>query len=207
MNGTRIALEQFEATPGSPPLTQVGSATELDSVPDTCDLVPMDAPPIRRASGVEDAPDENEMLREELASNCRRLADVIAAIEAERAGVIDRAITHASEAVAAVGAELLSSVVDQGIAAEIAAAVADVASRIPHKSIELHVAAADHDPLASAIATHAPEAAITVLSDPDLVSGRARMTWPEGGVVLDADRLIDRIAPLVAERLNIRSAS
>jgi len=164
----------------------------------------MGAPPIRRASSPPEDPASAEVAAraEELAKTYARLTGLIQAIEADRAASVAIAVSDVAATVATVGAELLSSVIDEGLAAEIAAAVSDLAARIPHRTAELNVAPDDHDPLAAAIAAQGPAAAITLVSNPSLASGQAMMNWPDGGADLDASRLVDRIAPAISERLN-----
>lgn len=218
MTGDRLTLEQFAAPargrapkPGGVPRsardgTLPRPAPPPDADPDGCedDLALMKAPTIRRAPvpAADPAVVEAAALREEQKQMCARLADVTASVQRDRVASIDAAIAEIAHGIASIGGELLPGIIDQGMMAEIAAAIIDLASRIPHQAAELHVAAADHELLAAAIAADAPESTITLISDSALASGQARMVWPGGGAELDAARLADRIAPLIAERLN-----
>lgn len=216
MTGARLMLEQFETGPGGPAAvisSDIAAETDLaypahnhapscDSAPDTAEIALMGDPPIRRAPEEEPAQTEAEALAEDLVRKCDLLARTIAAIETDRAASLDAAISDVATGIAAIGAELLSSVIDNGLAAEIASAIVELAARIPHAGAELHVAPDDREALTEAIAVHAPDTAITLIADPALTSGRARLIWPDGGAELDTADLTDRIAPLIAERLN-----
>ena len=165
---------------------------------------PMDEPLIRPAPLPEADPSDaaSAALQLELSSACTQLAALIETIEAERAEALNAAVGEAANRVGEVGAQVIGTVIDQGNLAEIAAAVAEIAVKLPHDRAELRVADQDHKALASAIARHAPDTAITLVSDEALLSGQARMVWPDGGADFDSADLTATVAPLIAERLS-----
>lgn len=193
MTAHRIILEQFAVAPPCPADSEAGH-----------DLPAMDDPIIRPAvPEVEDAgAGEIAALREELTAGCNRLAEIIATVAAERSAEIAAATEAAAARVAAVGADILGHVVRDGFEAEIAAAVADIAGRIPGADATLGVAAEDHELLAELIAASQVGATITIVTDDRLAPGQVRMRWPDGGADFDAEDLSGRIAPLIAERLS-----
>ena len=226
MTGARVALEQFAPAPAftapdlglgldlNPPGSEFVSPdpTELDlddagfgdgPANDLGKREPMGKPLIRPAPMSEPDPDAEELaaLQNDLSDACQRLAQVIAAIEAEQEAAKNAAAGEMAGRIAAIGQEVIQSIVNGGFVAEVAAAIADIGSRIPHSSAQIHVATEDHDALVNAIAAHAPETEITLLSDSTLMAGQAQMTWPDGGADFDAAALAAEADTLIAERL------
>ena len=146
--------------------------------------------------------DASAALQMELSSACTQLAALIETIEADRVEALNATVGEAVNRIGEVGAQVIGTVIEQGNIAEIAAAVAEIAVKLPHDRAELRVAGEDHQALVNAIAQHAPDTAITLVSDDALVSGQARMVWPDGGADFDSVDLTETVAPLIAERLS-----
>ena len=215
MSGHRLALEQFEVL--KPPRLSIEAPTsgfiaqtpddeqmQIDATAEPQQIEPMGDPLIRPAPAPAEDPEQLSLdaLRQDLTHACARLSDVIAAIEADRINAQSKAIEAAVDRVAEVGIDAIGHIVDEGFAAEIAGAVAEIATQIPHKSADLHVAQEDHEALVTALAGFAPDTTITLISDPSLVSGQAKMHWPQGGVDFDANALSEKVTAMMTERLS-----
>ncbi len=223
MSGTRIELEQFESGPSPMAMPADGElgaglpdagmgfgpgcTDDLDigldgADPGDDDFPMMDEPLIRPAPADTDPEaDEIEVLRAELSDNCARLAGLITELDGDRDRIASTAVQAASDHVAEIGGELLNHVIRGGFLAEIAATVAELSARLPSGDAEIATAPDDHEALANLIAAAMPDGTVTLVSDPSLGPGQARMCWGDGGADFDAAQITDRVAPLIAQRL------
>ena len=169
MSGHRLALEQFEVLkpPGlnieAPPSGLIAQTPDdeqmqIDATAEPQQIEPMGDPLIRPAPAPAEDPEQLSLdaLRQDLTHACGRLSGVIAAIEADRVNATTTAIEAAAHRVAEVGIDVIGHILDEGFATEIAGAVAEVATQIPHNSADLHVAEEDHEALVTALAGFAP---------------------------------------------------
>ena len=215
MSSHRLALEQFEVpkpaglnvdAPRSGFAAHMpnNDQMQIDAIAEPQQIEPMGDPLIRPAPPPTEDPEQLSLdaLRQDLTEACTRLTGVIAAIEADRINATTTAIEAAATRVAEVGIDVIGHIVDEGFATEIAGAVAEIATQIPHNSADLHVAHEDHEVLVTALAGFAPDTTITLISDDNLVSGQAKMHWPQGGVDFDANALSEKVAAMMTERLS-----
>ena len=191
MTGARIPLEQFRRTDGA--------------ASDEPETIPMDGPLIHPARPEEAEPDpaaeELAALKARLEADCLRLAGLLDAVAERRCTVDARTAADAADRVAALGEEVLGSVIREGFAAEIAATVAGLSRHAAPGACTLAVSPADEDPVTELVACAAPGRPVEIAADPALAPGQARMAWPGGGADFDAEELTRRLAPLIRERL------
>jgi hypothetical protein len=191
MTGARVPLEQFRHD---------GSAPGDDPGP-----TPMTGPLIHpaRPDAPEPDPEADEIaaLKARLEADCLRLEGLLDAVARQRSRVDAETARDAAARVAALGEEVLGSVIRAGFAAEIAASVAGLARHAAPGACTLAVAQGEHDLTAELVARAAPGRPVEITPDPALAPGQARMAWSGGGADFDAGDLARRLAPLLRERL------
>ena len=111
------------------------------------------------------------------------------------------AISCVSEALGEAARALLPALSDAGFAHEISAAVLRLAEAGNLLEAELAVADPDHDLIAGLLADAALPGRISVVSDPVLTSGQARLRWAQGGARLEPAALIDAAGRILNEQI------
>lgn len=199
MNASGVTLERFDG------LTGIGARTDEDLGKGSADG--MEAAPIRPAQGTETETDaEADAVEEARAAHdaaMRRAAALIDELCAETAKLESRIGAEIAAEVGKVANELLPAVIDEALAAEIAAAARSFAGLNRGRRIELALGAEQQDDVTAALGALAPPVPVTVKTDPALGPGAARIQWPQGGAEIDRDELVSRARSALQTRLAI----
>jgi len=206
MTPAALVLESFDGTGCGAPGSE-HSGVELQEMQDLPD---MDAAPIRPPQapeedllGDDDALlDPEAVLREELVAERTALQAVTAAIT-EQADDLHVAVTRQSaDAVAQVAREVLPTLIDEGFASELAAAVVGIVEAGGSGGFRLELADDDHAAVIEGLKAHQPSLPVTVTSEPGRTSGSARLNWQGGGGDFDIAAMVARAWHLLADRLS-----
>ncbi len=176
-----IRLEGFDPPPQSLRITPFDSETgdflneadDLSSQSDFSPEAPIEVDPVEVRA--------NEEI-EALQSLSAGIASMSNHLDALHAGMADQLANAIGEAVIC----SLPSVLEDGFAAEIAAATRQLVDRLEETRVLLKVSPLQHDTVVSAFGDLDPTLPVEIVDEPSLNPGQAHVDWATGGAQFDA---------------------
>lgn len=180
MSGTSIVLECFDGVSAAaihePEATALLDAALADA---EAARIAEEAAAAARQAALEAQERHHEVL-------VGRLRELQAAVTSRKQDAVHAVSAAVGEAVAT----LLPALADDAMPEEIAVGTARIIAAAGLPGAHLAVSAEDHERVVAALSALAPAGAVTVVAEPQLGPGDARLTWTDGGADFEASALI-----------------
>jgi len=173
------------------------------------DMSTNDAPsivlaPINIPSPDEEAFEEEGPSAAEIAQN---LAQTISALSDDIASLYAETARSMSDNLGRTLQDLSPTLLDTTFAGEVAASIEPVLRRTLTQEAQLLVASDHYEDIVSATSGLALEQKLTLVDDPNLPAGTARLKWPDGGADFDCEALLEVALQTFANQMSAPAQS